>query len=150
MTELTIHHVLVEVAREFGVAVHHLQSARRARQFARPRQVAMYFAYTFTRRSFTEIGRYIGGRDHTTIMHGVDKVAATLEAGADAKFLRHIRNLQVRLVAIRQMPSGFQGTHVEVEEAVDAFLATLRPILLGKAKHGRVKFLATLRTLMEQ
>jgi chromosomal replication initiator protein len=51
-----------------------MQSARRARAVARPRQVAMYLAKQLTSRSLPEIGRKFGGRDHTTVMHAVRKV----------------------------------------------------------------------------
>ena len=49
-------------------------AARRARQVARPRQVAMYLAKQLTTRSLPEIGRKFGGRDHTTVMHAVRKI----------------------------------------------------------------------------
>ena len=51
-----------------------MHSARRARNVARPRQVAMYLAKMLTARSLPEIGRKFGGRDHTTVMHAVRKV----------------------------------------------------------------------------
>ena len=46
----------------------------RARQVARPRQVAMYLAKTLTSRSLPDIGRRFGGRDHTTVIHAVRKI----------------------------------------------------------------------------
>ena len=51
-----------------------MQSARRARTIARPRQVAMYLAKQMTARSLPEIGRKFGGRDHTTVMHAIRKI----------------------------------------------------------------------------
>ena len=51
-----------------------MQSARRARAVARPRQVAMYLAKQLTPRSLPEIGRKFGGRDHTTVMYAIRKV----------------------------------------------------------------------------
>ncbi|MBA4326380.1 MAG: chromosomal replication initiator protein DnaA, partial [Rhodobacter sp.] len=47
---------------------------KRLRTIARPRQVAMYLSKQLTPRSLPEIGRRFGGRDHTTIMHGVRKI----------------------------------------------------------------------------
>ena len=47
---------------------------KRVRTVARPRQIAMYLAKQMTSRSLPEIGRRFGGRDHTTIMHGVKKI----------------------------------------------------------------------------
>ena len=51
-----------------------MSSARRARSVARPRQVAMFLAKTMTSRSLPDIGRRFGGRDHTTVIHGVRKI----------------------------------------------------------------------------
>jgi chromosomal replication initiator protein len=47
---------------------------KRLRTIARPRQIAMYLAKQLTPRSLPEIGRRFGGRDHTTIMHGVRRI----------------------------------------------------------------------------
>ena len=55
----------------FGVRVAEMFSARRARDVARPRQVAMYLTKMLTSLSYPEIGRQFGGRDHTTVMHAV-------------------------------------------------------------------------------
>ncbi len=51
-------------------------SARRPRNIVRPRQVAMYLAKTLTLKSLPEIGRWLGGRDHTTVLHAVRKIEA--------------------------------------------------------------------------
>ncbi|MCY4504938.1 MAG: chromosomal replication initiator protein DnaA, partial [Hyphomicrobiales bacterium] len=47
---------------------------RRAREIARPRQVAMYLSKQLTRRSLPDIGRKFGGRDHTTVIHAVKRI----------------------------------------------------------------------------
>lgn len=62
------------VASHFNVSKHDLLSARRTRAIVRPRQIAMYLAKTLTPRSFPEIGKRFGGRDHTTVLHAVRKV----------------------------------------------------------------------------
>jgi chromosomal replication initiator protein len=62
------------VATHFNVSKHDLLSARRTRAIVRPRQIAMYLAKTMTPRSFPEIGKRFGGRDHTTVLHAVRKV----------------------------------------------------------------------------
>ena len=51
-----------------------LQSKKRSRSIAFPRQICMYLARTLTRHSLEEIGGYFGGRDHTTVMHACDKI----------------------------------------------------------------------------
>jgi chromosomal replication initiator protein len=62
------------VASHFNVSKQDLLSARRNRAIVRPRQIAMYLAKTMTPRSFPEIGKRFGGRDHTTVLHAVRKV----------------------------------------------------------------------------
>lgn len=60
--------------RYFGVSAVDLDSARRTLKVVHPRQVAMYLARTLTGKSLPEIGRRFGGRDHTTVLHGVRKI----------------------------------------------------------------------------
>ncbi|WP_205520931.1 chromosomal replication initiator protein DnaA [Propylenella binzhouense] len=62
------------VSSHFNVSKTDLLSARRTRAIVRPRQIAMYLAKTMTTRSFPEIGKRFGGRDHTTVLHAVRKV----------------------------------------------------------------------------
>ncbi len=63
------------VARQYNVSRADLLSARRTANVVRPRQIAMYLAKTLTLRSLPEIGRRFGGRDHTTVLHAVRKIA---------------------------------------------------------------------------
>ena len=63
-----------KVAEHYNIRLSDMHSPRRARTIARPRQVAMYLAKTLTEHSLPEIGRKFGGRDHTTIMHGVRRI----------------------------------------------------------------------------
>lgn len=69
----TIDEIQKKVAEYFNISVKEMQSSRRARTVARPRQVAMYLAKQLTSRSLPEIGRKFD-RDHTTVMHAVRKV----------------------------------------------------------------------------
>lgn len=71
---ITIAMVQRAVADHFGIKPEEMTSDRRAREVARPRQVAMYLCTIFTPRSLPEIGRRFGGRDHTTIMHGIRQI----------------------------------------------------------------------------
>jgi chromosomal replication initiator protein len=71
---ITIEEIQKRVAEHFNIQLAEMGSARRSRQVARPRQVAMYLAKQLTSRSLPEIGRKFGGRDHTTVMHAVKKV----------------------------------------------------------------------------
>lgn len=72
--KLTIDEIQRKVAEHYHLKLSDLMSARRAREVARPRQVAMYLAKKLTPRSLPEIGRRFGGRDHTTVMHAVKRI----------------------------------------------------------------------------
>lgn len=67
--------IAMEVSRIRGVALNDLLSDRRPVAIVRPRQEAMYLAKTMTPASLPAIGRRLGGRDHTTVMHGVRKIS---------------------------------------------------------------------------
>ncbi len=67
--EITIEAILDAVTARFSVRLADLQSKKRSRSIAFPRQVCMYLARQLTRHSLEEIGGYFGGRDHTTVMH---------------------------------------------------------------------------------
>src|SRR5690606_14128721 len=71
---VTIEEIQRKVAEHYGVRLADMQSARRARTVARPRQLAMYLAKQLTPRSLPEIGRKFGGRDHTTVMYAIRKI----------------------------------------------------------------------------
>jgi chromosomal replication initiator protein len=71
---ITIDEIQRKVAEHYNLRMGDMHSARRARNVARPRQIAMYLAKQLTARSLPEIGRKFGGRDHTTVMHAVRKV----------------------------------------------------------------------------
>lgn len=71
---ITIDEIQKKVTEHYNLRLSDMTSARRARNVARPRQVAMYLAKQLTSRSLPEIGRKFGGRDHTTVMHAVRKI----------------------------------------------------------------------------
>lgn len=72
--KLTIEEIQRKVAEHYNIRLSDMIGPKRLRNIARPRQVAMYLAKHLTSRSLPEIGRRFGGRDHTTIMHGVKKI----------------------------------------------------------------------------
>lgn len=89
---ITIEEIQKKVAEHFNIRLADMHSARRARQVARPRQVAMYLAKQLTSRSLPEIGRKFGGRDHTTVMHAVKKIEEL--RNADTGFAEDIELLK--------------------------------------------------------
>lgn len=65
----------------FGYSQMEMTSGRRNRALVSARQVGMYVARTMTPKSHAQIGRYFGGRDHSTIIHGVRTVQEKIAAG---------------------------------------------------------------------
>ncbi len=85
---ITIDEIQRKVADHYNLRLTDMHSARRARNVARPRQVAMYLAKLLTARSLPEIGRKFGGRDHTTVMHAIRKVEELM--GDDAQIAQDV------------------------------------------------------------
>ncbi len=67
--KITIDDILNVVIKRYEVRLSDLQSKRRTRSIAFPRQICMYLARDLTDHSLEEIGGYFGGRDHTTVLH---------------------------------------------------------------------------------
>jgi chromosomal replication initiator protein len=70
-----------EVAEFFKISIKDLCSAKKNKAFAWPRQVAMYLCRKLTNSSLKEIGQAFGGKDHSTVVHAVNKISACLENG---------------------------------------------------------------------
>jgi chromosomal replication initiator protein len=79
--------ILNVVTEHFGVKLSELQSKKRTNTIAYPRQVAMYLARQITRHSLEEIGGFFGGRDHSTVIYAVDKVAQLAVADPTCRHL---------------------------------------------------------------
>lgn len=62
------------VGEKFSLSRADIMSHRRTKDVSRPRQMVMYLARTLTLRTLPEIGRYLGGRDHTTVLFAVRKI----------------------------------------------------------------------------
>ena len=103
--EITIEDIIDVVVDYFGVKLTDLQSKRRQKSIAHPRQVCMYLARRHTRYSLEEIGGYFGGRDHTTVMHAQRTVADKRESDDDMD--RVLASLEQRLGVAE--PAGARG-----------------------------------------
>jgi chromosomal replication initiator protein len=89
---VTIQEIQKKVAEHWSIRVTEMSSARRSRNIARPRQVAMYLAKQLTSKSLPDIGRHFGDRDHTTVMHAVSRVTELM--GKDAAFADDVELLR--------------------------------------------------------
>ncbi len=77
--ELTVDQIILVVARFYNLDKEVLTGRGRTKEVAAARQMAMYLAREETDASLPQIGEALGGRDHTTVMHGWEKIASQIE-----------------------------------------------------------------------
>ena len=73
--QISVENIQKTVADYYKIKVSDMYSKKRPASIARPRQIAMYLAKELTQKSLPEIGELFGGRDHTTVLHAVRKIA---------------------------------------------------------------------------
>lgn len=83
--EITIEFIIQVVADHFGITIADIISAKRKSEIAYPRQIAMYLCRKCTDQSLVSIGKYMGDRDHTTVIHGVEKIEKELSTNENTK-----------------------------------------------------------------
>lgn len=83
--KVTVTQVVAAVCTYYGISAERMQSKNRSRSVSYPRQIAMYLCRTETDASFPQIGQKLGGRDHTTIMHGHEKISSRVEQDANLR-----------------------------------------------------------------
>ncbi len=96
-TEVKPEQVIDKVAETYGVSIERILGRDRSRQVALPRQIAMYLLRAEANYSLPQIGEALGGRDHTTVMYGCDKIADMLERDD---------NLRRQVIEIREQLYG--------------------------------------------
>ena len=72
--KISVESILRAVAERFSLQPSQLKMKSNTRQIAYPRQIAMYLVKELTHASLPEIGRYFGGKHHTTVLHSVQKI----------------------------------------------------------------------------
>lgn len=87
--------ILDAVAQEYNITISELKGSRRTRRISVPRQMAMYLLRDVAQLSFPQIGEYLGGRDHTTIMHGATKIEKSLREAPEVR--EKLERVRVRL-----------------------------------------------------
>ena len=93
---ITIQNILDVVTKYYNVRLSDLQSKKRHKSIAFPRQVCMFLARRHTRYSLEEIGGYFGGRDHTTVLHAVRTVDADVKN--DREVAEQLTQIEAQLV----------------------------------------------------
>jgi chromosomal replication initiator protein len=99
---ISVHQIADVVTRWYGVRLADLQSKKRTKSITQPRQLSMYLARELTNHSLEEIGRYFGGRDHTTVLHAI-------------RLIDNLRNQDEQLrTAIEKITGELKGLRPEV------------------------------------
>lgn len=84
--EVTIDYVIETTAKYFNISTDEMKGKRRTQNIVYPRQIAMYLCRKLANvQSLPMIGQAFGGRDHSTVIHGCDKIAAELETDINLK-----------------------------------------------------------------
>ncbi|MCX8092642.1 MAG: chromosomal replication initiator protein DnaA [Candidatus Goldbacteria bacterium] len=83
------------VSEYFGIKIQDLTSRKRPDNISKARQIAMYIARQLTDYSLVQIGQYFGGKDHTTVMHAINKIEKIMNT--DEKFKKTIEELMARI-----------------------------------------------------
>lgn len=83
--EITPTLIINIVAEHFGVKPEDITSKKRNSEFVLPRQIVMYLCRNLTETSYVNIGKLLGKKDHTTIMHGVNKIASEMETNDELR-----------------------------------------------------------------
>ena len=93
--QISVENIQKTCADFYNIKVADMYSKKRPANIARPRQIAMYLAKELTQKSLPEIGELFGGRDHTTVLHAVRKIAD--ERGKDAQLNHELHVLEQTL-----------------------------------------------------
>ena len=93
--EVSSKEIMGTVAVYYGLSLEDLRSKRRSRRIAHPRQVAMYLLREETDASLPQIGAELGGRDHTTVLYGYERVRARI--AQDDQFKHEVMSIKAQL-----------------------------------------------------
>ncbi len=88
--QISVENIQKTVADFFNIKIADMYSKKRPANIARPRQIAMYLAKELTQKSLPEIGELFGGRDHTTVLHAVRKIAADRSKSPECNHELHV------------------------------------------------------------
>ena len=83
--KITVKDIQLEVSKYYNLQFHELCSKNRSRYISKPRQIAMFLSKQLTDSSYPEIGKLFGGKDHATVIHGVNKIRVLSETDRKVK-----------------------------------------------------------------
>ncbi len=84
--------ILNVVALQFSIRGSDLKSEKRVRKLSLPRQICMYLLRRHLNLSYPDIGKFMGGKDHSTVMHGVNKIAEAMRS--DPEIMNYVSTLE--------------------------------------------------------
>lgn len=84
-TSIDVEGIKKIVCEYYGISTRDIESKKRSRDIAYPRQIAVFLSRELTDLSFPSIGEYFGGRDHTTMMHAYNKINEELQNNESTK-----------------------------------------------------------------
>jgi len=93
--EITVPIIISVVSKNFGITPKEITSKTRSRDITFPRQIAMFLSRKHTNTSLPKIGRYFGGRDHSTVIHACDKIKNLLKR--DKELIKKIEKIELLL-----------------------------------------------------
>ncbi len=92
---ITCETIKTAVCKKYGIKLADMDSKKRNREYARPRQIAMYLCREMTDLSLPQIGQSFGGKDHTTVLHACNKVAEEMKTSSF--FAEEVHSIQESL-----------------------------------------------------
>ena len=96
--KITIKDIQLQVSKYFNLQFYELCSKNRSRYISRPRQIGMFLSKEMTDISYPDIGKLFGGKDHATVIHGVNKIKVLSET--DRKVKQDLDNIRIKLNSI--------------------------------------------------
>ena len=93
--EITIEHIIEVVCGYLALDPERFNSPERTREIAQARQIAMYLIRRMTSMSLNDIGKEFGDRDHSTILHSLDKVESTMRS--DPAFAEKVKEITTNI-----------------------------------------------------
>ncbi len=77
--EITVELIVEMTSEHFNISQSDIYSTKKSKNISYPRQICMYLSRKLTELSLSDIGKKLGNRDHTTVLHGIDKITKELE-----------------------------------------------------------------------
>lgn len=95
---ITVHRIMETVCERYNLRMEDMESKKRTKELAYPRQIAMYMCRKLTDVPLANIGKDFGGRDHTTVIHACEKVTEDLNGDHGDELRRSLEDIERRIV----------------------------------------------------